>query len=320
MTRKARISVSRSSSFGSANGDGVTETDGVWVVTSAHYLATLTNHPVLGPLGAGDPFTVFAVTIFRSRSATYYDLGQPAHRFARYVLAMLTLISCRESSVNAHEFGPHVITGDQEFFNGGPLAQPIFIHGYNCTEDQVAKEYIRFSAALKQDCIAYSWPGGCHPLDFPAAVGRADLAGYRLRDVFSMRYLRQSNENVITHSLGARVALTALKGGLLRVKNLILMGAAVDWNVFNKGAEFERVPACCESIHVLYSNHDDVLKLAFPLSDFGGDHRALGLDGPREPLEIPENVVLHDTSSFIDNHAGYLTNSQCFELVSRILE
>jgi pimeloyl-ACP methyl ester carboxylesterase len=233
---------------------------------------------------------------------------------------MLTLISCRESSLSAHEFGPHVITGDQGFFNGGPLDQPIFVHGYNCTEDQVAKEYTPFAAALKQDCIGYSWPGGCHPLDFPAAVGRADLAGYRLRDVFSMRYLRQSNENVITHSLGARVALTALKGGLLRVKNLVLMGAAVDWNVFNKGAEFEGVPACCESIHVLYSNHDDVLKLAFPLGDFGGDHRALGLDGPREPLEIPENVVLHDTSSFIDNHAGYLTNSQCFELVSRILE
>jgi pimeloyl-ACP methyl ester carboxylesterase len=231
----------------------------------------------------------------------------------------LTLISCRESSANAHQFGPHVVGGEQEFFTGGPLGQPIFIHGYNRTEAQVAQDYIPFSAALNQDCIAYSWPGGCHPLDFPAAVVRADLAGYRLRDVFSMRSLRASSENLITHSLGARVALAALRDGLFRVKKLILMGAAVDWIAFNQGAEFERVPACCDSIHVLYSNHDDVLKLAFPLGDFGGDHRALGLDGPCEPLENPENVVLHNVSSFIDKHSAYLSSSQCFELVNQIL-
>ena len=232
---------------------------------------------------------------------------------------MLTLISCRESRANATQFGPHVIAGDQDLFDGGPVDQPIFIHGYNRTEDQVAQDYKVFSAALKQDCIAYSWPGGSHPLDFPAAVNRANLAGYRLRDVFSMRCLRASNENVITHSLGARVELTALAGGSFRIKKLILMGAAVDWNVFNRGAEFEKVPACCDSIHVLYSNRDEVLKLAFPLGDFGGDHRALGLDGPCEPLEVPENVVLHDTSSFVDKHSAYLSNSQCFDLVAQML-
>jgi esterase/lipase superfamily enzyme len=250
---------------------------------------------------------------------TYSHLWRAADYFARYLLAMLTLISCRESRVNANQFGPHVITGDQEFFDGGPVDQPIFIHGYNRTEDQVAQDYIALSAALKQDCIAYSWPGGAHPLDFPAAVARANLAGYRLTDVLSMRHLRASSENVVTHSLGARVALTALKAGLFRVKKLILMGATVDWNVFDRGAEFERVATCCESIHVLYSNRDDVLKLAFPLGDFGGDHRALGLDGPREPLDVPENIFLHDVSTFIDKHSAYLSNLQCFELVRQML-
>ncbi len=232
---------------------------------------------------------------------------------------MLTLISCRESSASSNQFGAHLIPGDREFFCGGPLGQPILIHGYNRTEPQVFQDYTPFSAALELDCIAYSWPGGCHPLDFPAAVGRAELTGYRLRDVFSMRYARACSENIVTHSLGARVALAALKEGLFHVKKLVLMGPAVDWNVFERGAEFENVPACCDFIHVLYSNRDEVLKLAFPAGDFGGDCRALGLDGPREPLLIPNNVVLHDVSSFISTHGAYLSDPRCAELVKRIL-
>ncbi len=232
---------------------------------------------------------------------------------------MLTLISCRESTVNPTEFGPHVALGDQECFNGGPLDQPILIHGYNRTEDQVVQEYVPFSAALNQECIAYSWPGGCHPLDFVPAVGRAGLAGYRLRDVLSMRQLRVSSENLVTHSLGARVALTALNRGTFRVQKLILMGAAVDWNVFDRGGEFESVPACCESIHVLYSSRDEILKLAFPLGDIGGDCHALGLDGTCDPLATPSNIVLHDVSSFIESHGDYLSNPLCSEVVRAIL-
>ncbi len=232
---------------------------------------------------------------------------------------MLTLISCRQSSANAGEFGPHVIPGQTQFFDGGPLAQPIMIHGYNRTEAQVVQDFLPFSAALRADCIAYSWPGGCHPLDFPAAVGRATLAGLRLRDVFSMRHLRSSPENVVTHSLGARVALEALKKADFRIRKLILMGAAVDWNVFGPGAEFESVPAACESVHVLYSNRDEVLKLAFPFGDFGGDCHALGLDGPDDPSAVPHNVVLHDVSSFIDVHSAYISHPECSESVRQIL-
>lgn len=231
----------------------------------------------------------------------------------------MTLISCRESRVNASQFGPHLVWGDQEGFNGGPLRQPILIHGYNRTEDQVVQEYIPFSTALKQDCIAYSWPGGSHPLDFPAAVGRARLAGHRLRDMLSMRQLRASSENLVTHSLGARVALTALNGGTFRVGKLVLMGAAVDWNVFDPGGEFENIPAGCESVHVLYSSRDEVLKLAFPIGDIGGDCRALGLDGTNDPLATAKNVVLHNVSSFIDGHGAYLTSPECAEVVRAIL-
>ena len=212
------------------------------------------------------------------------------------------------------------MSGESASFDGGPLGQPILVHGYNCAEPQVVQDYAAFATALNRDCIAYSWPGGCHPLDFPAAVYRAALAGYRLRDVFSMRQLRSCRENIITHSLGARVVLTALKAGRLRVGKLILMAPAVDWNVFDVGGEFESVPACCDSVHILYSNRDEVLTLAFPVGDFGGDHRALGLDGPRDPLATPHNVMLHDLSAFIDAHSAYLTNPQCTTLVKSLLE
>lgn len=265
------------------------------------------------------PVTLFASEISRGESLVCSHLTRPAARFARYPLAMLTLISCRESSVNANQFGPHVIPGDKQLFAGGPLNQPILIHGFDRTEEQVVEDYTPFSAALKQNCIVYSWPGGRHLLDFIAAVDRAADAGYRLRDVFSMRHLRICDENLVTHSLGARVALTALNRGAVCVKKLVLMGAAVDWNVFESGGEFQHVPAYCESIHVLYSNRDDVLRLAFPLGDMQGDHRALGLDGPRDPLAIPQNVVLHDVSALVDAHSAYLSNPQCSELVRQLL-
>jgi pimeloyl-ACP methyl ester carboxylesterase len=233
---------------------------------------------------------------------------------------MLTVISCRESSTSANQFGAHVIHGIPRLFDGGPSAQPILIHGYNRTEDQVLRDYNSFSDALGRDCIAYSWPGGCHPLDFPSAVSRARLAGYRLRDVLSMRYVRACVDNLVTHSLGARVALTALAAGHLTVKNLILMAPAVDWDAFESGGEFESVPHCCESVHVLYSNRDEVLKLAFPLGDFGGDCHALGLDGPRDPLSVPPSVRLHDLSAFIPDHSAYVTDPQCAALVKVLLE
>src|SRR5579884_2823945 len=140
---------------------------------------------------------------------------------------MLTLISCRESSTNANQFGAHALSGESAFFDGGPLGQPILVHGYNCAEAQMVQDYAAFAAAIGRDCIAYSWPGGCHPLDFPAAVTRASLAGYRLRDVFSMRHLRSGSDSIVTHSLGARVVLTALNAGQFRIRRLILMAPAV---------------------------------------------------------------------------------------------
>lgn len=232
---------------------------------------------------------------------------------------MLTVISCRESSANASQFGPHALSGETDCFDGGPLGQPILVHGYNCTEAQLVQDYATFSAALACDCVAYSWPGGCHPLDFPAAVFRAPDAGYRLRDVLAMRRLRQGVEDIVTHSLGARVALTALKGGKLRVRKLILMGAAVDWNVFDRGGEFESVPASCDSIHLLYSNRDEVLNLAFPIGDLFGDCRALGLDGPCRPDAVDTNIFLHDVSSSVGCHAGYLSDPHCAALVRGLL-
>ena len=232
---------------------------------------------------------------------------------------MLTIISCRDAAFSRDRFGLHAIPGDDELFAGGPLGQPIIIHGYNCTEERLVQEYVPFAGALGRDCIAYSWPGGGHPLDFPAAVGRASLAGYRLRDVFSMRHLRQGRDSVVAHSLGARLVLTALRDGLLQIEKLILMGPAVDWDVFESDGDFAKVPGRCESIHILYSNRDEVLKLAFPLGDFGGDCRALGFDGPRDPALVPKNIVLHDVSAFVGEHTAYLTNPECAELVRQIL-
>ncbi len=233
---------------------------------------------------------------------------------------MLTVLSCRGPGYNSDTFGPHAVSGANEFFNGGPPDQPILVHGYNNPEQVMVQDYTAFATALGRDCTVYSWPGGCHPLDFTAAVDRASVAGaLGLRDVFSMRHLRQCCDSVVAHSLGARVVLTALRDGLFGLKHLILLGAAVDWNVFAPGGEFDKVPACCGSVHIVYSNRDEVLKLAFPLGDCHGDRRALGLDGPCDPASVPANIVLHDLSAAIATHGEYVTSPESIGLVRAIL-
>jgi hypothetical protein len=216
--------------------------------------------------------------------------------------------------LNPSKFGPHVLSSTT-LFAGITDTGPLFIHGYNSTEIEAKSQYLEFAKHLDLDATLYIWPGGSHPAEFVLAVDRADTAGYRLRDVLTMS---RTHEIVVTHSLGARVALTALKHGGMAVKTLILLGAAVDYDAISPTGEFRTALEECEQIHVISSVNDPVLKVFFPLGDVHGDHRALGCWGPS--CSLPGNVATHDMSSVVHAHGDYLIKPECIALVSKLIQ
>lgn len=229
---------------------------------------------------------------------------------------ILPVITCRDGALSPDNFGALRLVGESGLFTGGPETNLLAIHGYNNTETQVLTSYTRFLGNIKTPFTAFSWPGGDHPIEFVAAVIRAGESGYRFRDLLTMRYMKYGKlDSVITHSLGARVALTALKDGYVQVDKLILMAPAVDDDALSN--EFASVPGQCRTVDILYSKWDSVLNFAFPIGDVLGNHRALGFSGPSSKL--PSNVTSHDCSAFIQEHSDYLKVPQSSDLVNTIL-
>src|SRR5947207_2379624 len=109
----------------------------------------------------------------------------------------LTILSCRGANYDPERFGPHQIAGVADLFAGGPPHQPILVHGYNVSQPHLKTTYEHYVKLLGRDAIGYSWPGGDHPLDFVVATVRARDAGYRLRDVLSMRAIQSLNSDCI---------------------------------------------------------------------------------------------------------------------------
>jgi len=103
--------------------------------------------------------------------------------------------------------------------------------------------------------------------------------------------------NLVSHSLGGRVVLEAVKRMQLPVRQVCLTAGAVDNDVLAK--QYAAAKAKAGRISVLASRNDRVLRLAYPLGDFGSDvlfgdqdspwRGALGLKGPK-PRETPPKV------------------------------
>lgn len=117
--------------------------------------------------------------------------------------------------------------------------------------------------------------------------------------------------NVGTHSLGALVALTALKRSA-KIDTLILTNPAVEDDVFKKGKAFEKVPDNVTSIIIATNKKDPIL--AFPYT--AHEHSilidiALGLNGPADRDNIARNIKTVDyTRDFGFDHSAVYDNAK----------
>jgi len=110
--------------------------------------------------------------------------------------------------------------------------------------------------------IAFLWPS--HTRNYPAARAKATEAGRRLRGfLLALRHAGFHSVSIVAHSLGARVALTALsydnQESTALVCNLVLIGAAVTSDALSLRGEFPRRNVKASHLVVFFSRNDDIL-------------------------------------------------------------
>lgn len=191
------------------------------------------------------------------------------------------------------------------------------IHGFNVSFASGLEGAVRLEAMLglpsSTAFVGVLWPGDfwLPVVNYPFEGSTANDCGKRLARFCNIDLPRAGNISMLSHSLGARVALTA--AGLLhkKVDRLCLTAAAVNNDVLEN--EFSAALRNTTSIANLASTGDRVLRLAFPAGDFFGDwftdgpdsHAgALGRYGPRlaDPAVRPTAVI---PSGLEHDHGDY---------------
>lgn len=186
------------------------------------------------------------------------------------------------------------------------------VHGFNVPYDKSLRSLARLEAALRIEprelFVGVTWPGDwiLPTVNYPFEDGIASKAG-RLLGGFCDRWLAgAASVTLVSHSLGARVILEAIKASRRRIQRACIAAGAVNDRCLVE--EYAAAAANCDAIVTLSSLKDTVLEYAYPPGDaladvLFADHpqgeAALGRRGPAPP--IPARVTPYE----IADDAGY---------------
>jgi esterase/lipase superfamily enzyme len=201
------------------------------------------------------------------------------------------------------------------------------VHGFNNEMPAVLSAYweivTRMDEAVLAGAAAYglilgfTWPGFASSLGFFPARSTAKRSGPHLLDLINFLRPATLSIDVQTHSLGARVALSALRTPRKTfIDNLLLSAPAVDHEILEPEQDFHASLESCNRCFVFHSKHDNVLKVAYRVGDIAdGAGPALGLRGPRsKPVTLRDcaNVHVVDCQARVPDHGGYRRAPQYF--------
>jgi Alpha/beta hydrolase of unknown function (DUF900) len=205
------------------------------------------------------------------------------------------------------------------------------VHGFNVNFAAGARMNDRIGPLLNlaagDVAIGVLWPGDSFipVVDYPFEGNVAIAAGKAIA-TFCRTYLVSARSfSFASHSLGARVVLQALLGLGRPARSVTLMAGAINQSCLTR--EYAAAARNTETLSVLASKGDNVLKLAFPIGDpfadlLHDDHPvfepALGYAGPSTSeaalVEGPWQIPLSAPPSHIDyDHGSYLPPSDAVE-------
>lgn len=207
----------------------------------------------------------------------------------------------------------------------------MLVHGYNNEQDEIYDAYSIIEEKVRKhleseydDVIGYIWPGGDSKLEWWPAKRSANAIAKRFR--LLVRDIAQSalSLDLMSHSLGARVILKAMKqvvggNGETLVRNYYCTAASVDDEVFEEEEEYHDAIDKFGRILIFHSRRDGVLKLAYRLAE--GDS-ALGLSGPEDKSYIENhtsNIFVINCKKKIKKHGKYKHSNDLYSYISRSL-
>jgi hypothetical protein len=189
-------------------------------------------------------------------------------------------------------------------------------HGFNVNQADAVASFAALDARLALGeagiVVGVLWPGDAWiPIvNYPFEGSDAMNSGNNLAD-YCNRYLGGAlSLSFVSHSLGARLVLQAVAGLSRKARLVCLAAGAINRDCLE--TEYAAAAGNAQSIGVLASQKDWVLRIAFPLGDpisnaLHDDHRffemALGYDGPPSsdvpligPFQIPDSYdYLHSS-------------------------
>ena len=181
------------------------------------------------------------------------------------------------------------------------------IHGFNVSRPKAVRSYITLERDLRltgeQVFFGVAWPGDAWipVVNYPWEASDAAACGDALARYLLAAMPDATGFNLVSHSLGGRVLLQALKRLGRRAGQVCITAGAVDSDCL--ATAYAPVKAKADRISVLASKKDKVLWAAYPLGDFVSDvllgdkdspwHGALGRKGPRpfEPVPVTHRQI-----------------------------
>ncbi len=201
----------------------------------------------------------------------------------------------------------------------------VLVHGYNNEQFEVYDAYQIIESKIDEltpkpfdHVIGYSWPGGDRSLEWWQGKSRANSIARMFR--LLLEYIASSCDstdiNIMSHSLGARVVLKALKETpRILVRDYYCTAPAVDNECLESGEEFNASIHACNRLFVFHSARDGVLRISYRVAE--GD-RALGLHGPEDKDFISnraKTVYVANCKKRISKHGGYKRTNELYKYI-----
>lgn len=184
----------------------------------------------------------------------------------------------------------------------GGLDVVIATHGFNVDRDKGIEHLSLWSTRCQLSAsglfVGVLWPGDSRffpIIDYPFEGDEAIASGRLLASFLNHAAVDAASISFVSHSLGARTVLEALKKLERKARRLILMAAAVEDDCLAK--EYQLAAKNVEEIYVISSRKDSVLEFAFPIGNPIGEiimhghpyfKTALGREGPMPPIPLEQ--------------------------------
>lgn len=202
----------------------------------------------------------------------------------------------------------------------------LLIHGYNNEQDEVHDAYSVIEEKVQAHIgehydlvIGYSWPGGDKGMDWWASKRRANGVARRFRFLIENISQVAASLDIMSHSLGARVALKSLKQSSKEsvIRNYFCMAPAIDNEALEKGEEFSDALSKIAALYIFHSKKDGVLAAAYRIAEFDN---ALGLYGPEDKQYIQhktKNIFSINCKKKINCHGDYKRSDAIYKYISQ---